>query len=610
MCGIIGGVNQKIDISLLDLIKHRGPDRQDLYEDIKNQNSVWLGHARLSIVDLTEAGNQPMISECGNYILVFNGEIYNHLELRSELKFNTYRGHSDTETLLYYLIEKGKEGLNDLNGIFSFAFYDKRKKKLLLVRDRFGVKPLYYFIKNDKVMFSSEIRPLKKILNPEIFLDGLSTLLQLRYIPSPFTLHQGIMKLRPGHYLEINLSNDRLKHDIVQYDVPEVTPLNITFDEAVNLYEEYFCDAVKRQLMSDVDVGVFLSGGIDSAMVAHAASKFSSKKIRSFTVGFDSDYNVDEIQKASETAKYLNIEHNFVRIDENIFFELFEECIKIVEEPLATGSVIPMYYLSKLAADKVKVVLTGQGADEPLGGYGRYQGELIKMKYPDVLIRMIASFSKFIKIKNEQIIRGANSLTIDNELDRFLNIYNIFTPTEIKNLTGSKCDLPKELLAYFYKSLNCGKGDNSVSRMMSIDMRMNLADDLLLYTDKITMNFSLECRVPILDYELIKFLNNLPIHYKVGLKKTKIVHKAYAKNIFHREIIMRPKLGFSTPANIWFKNRIDMIENMLLSPSSPISNFFNVQYIKNILNEHNRGYKHGGKIFLLLSIYYWLVNNI
>jgi asparagine synthase (glutamine-hydrolysing) len=609
MCGIIGGVNQEIDISLLDMIKHRGPDRQDIYEDIRNQNSVWLGHARLSIVDLTEAGNQPMISECGNYILVFNGEIYNHLELRSELKFNTYRGHSDTETLLYYLIEKGKEGLNDLNGIFSFAFYDKRKRNLLLVRDRFGVKPLYYFIENDKIMFSSEIRPLKKILNPEIFLDGLSTLLQLRYIPSPFTLHRGIMKIRPGHYLEIDISDDRLMHNIVHYDIPEINPLNVNFDEAVNLYEEYFCEAVKRQLMSDVDIGVFLSGGIDSAMVAYVASKFSSQKIKSFTVGYDSNYNVNEIQKAAETAKYLNIEHNYFRMNGNNFFEIFEECVKIIEEPLATTSVIPMYYLSKLAADKVKVVLTGQGADEPLGGYGRYQGELIKMKYPDVFIKMITFFSKIMKIKNSQIIRGTNSLTIDNELDRFLNIYNIFTPKEIENLTGSKCILPKELLIYFYENLKCSKEDDSVSRMMSIDMRMNLADDLLLYTDKITMNFSLECRVPILDYELIKYLNNLPTHYKVRLKKTKIIHKAYAKNILPKEIIMRPKSSFSSPANVWFREKMDMIEDMLLSSSSPMSNFFNVQYIKNILSEHNIGYKHERKIFLLVSIYYWLVNS-
>jgi asparagine synthase (glutamine-hydrolysing) len=479
----------------------------------------------------------------------------------------------------------------------------------MLVRDRFGVKPLYYSQIDNKIIFSSEIRPIQEIMRSNIFLDGLSVLLQLRYIPAPYTLYKDIMKLRPGHYAKIELKNITPNLEVFQYDKPVLFRSNISFNEAVDLYGEYFEKAIKRQLMSDVDIGIFLSGGVDSALVASVANKVSPRKLKSFTVGFNSNYNFDEIKRASETAKYLNIEHEFIQIGANNFFEIFEECSKIIEEPLATTSVIPMYYLSKLAAKKVKVVLTGQGADEPLGGYKRYQGELIREKYPGIFIKLFSTFVKIAKIKNEQLVRGANSLTINNEIERFLSIYSVFMPDEIENLIGQKCVLSGDLLTYFYNNLNCKEKDNSVSRMMAVDMRMNLSDDLLLYTDKITMNFSLECRVPVLDYELIQFLDSLPLHYKMTGKETKIIHKAYAEKVLPKEIISRAKLGFQSPTDIWFRDHMNRIKELLLFSGSPLLLYFNSKFIERLLNEHSKGFNHEKKIFLLLSIYYWLIKS-
>ena len=608
MCGILGGINQEIDYSLLDMIKHRGPDRQAIYEDVQRNNPVWFGHARLSIVDLSEAGNQPMSSVCGNYVIIFNGEIYNHLELRRELHFNNFKGHSDTETLLYYLIEKGIDGLNNLNGIFAFAFYDKINEELLIVRDKYGVKPLYYSLKNNTFIFSSEIRPIQQVIRSELNFDVLSVLLNLRYIPSPYTLYEHIEKIRPGHYIRINLKNESLKYEIVNYATTVMEYRKIPFAEALLLYEDYFSRAIKRQLMSDVDVGVFLSGGIDSALVASIACKLSAKKLQAFTVGFDSKFMANEIEMAAETARYLNIEHNVVKIDAKNFFDIFEECSRIIEEPLATTSIIPMYYLSKLASQKVKVVLTGQGADEPLGGYKRYQGELLRSKYPNFLFHIASLLIKLSKTKNESFIRAANSLSIGNDIRRFMYIYSIFTPKEVFNLTGKTCDLSENLISYYYNLLGCDNKKTSVDRMMSIDMRMNLADDLLLYTDKITMNFSLECRVPILDFELTEFMESLPLDYKLSGKDTKIIHREYAKKLLPRDIINRPKMGFQSPTNIWFRDNLNKIEEILLSHVSLISNILNKKAIRQVLEEHRKGFNREKQIFLLLSIHYWLKN--
>jgi asparagine synthase (glutamine-hydrolysing) len=609
MCGILGSINQFIDQTTLDLIKHRGPDSYGIIETNCNSYKIILGHRRLSIVDLSEAGSQPMVSEFGNYTIIFNGEIYNHQELRRKLPDVKFRGHSDTETVLHYIAQYGISSISDFNGIFAFAFYDKKSNILYLARDKNGVKPLYHFCDGQRIIFSSEIRPINKIIRAPIDTDSLNLLLNLRYCPSPATLFRGINKMRPGHYAKIDLNNKLLSINQNSYINAEKHFLKIGFHEAVEEYGRLLENAVEGQLMSDVEVGIFLSGGIDSALVAGIASKKLNYRPKAFTVGFNSRFNVNEIDLARQTADHFGLKHFFTRIDSSHFFDLFEQCSGIVEEPLATTSFIPLFYLSKLASEHVKVILSGQGADETLGGYGRYQGEILRERYPNFLFKIASQLVRISQIKNEKLIRGANSLSIEGDIERFASIYSLNNSEEIKLLTGSEKLASFEFIKYYYDLLECSSMPTSVDRMMAIDLNMNLADDLLMYTDKITMNFSLECRVPMLDLPLVNFLGNLPQLYKVTSNKSKIVHKEYAKRCLPGSIIMRPKYGFQSPTEIWFREESVHIREILLSDSNILLNYLNKKEVEKLLLMHTKGYNKEKQIFLLLSLSYWLKSN-
>ena len=605
MCGILGGVNIQITPDVLETIRHRGPDNQSIHHISLGGNDVYMAHTRLSIVDLSEAGNQPMISDDGNYVLIFNGEIYNHLELRKILNHRQFKGHSDTETLLYLLAEYGETCIEKLNGIFAFAFLDKLKNQLILCRDPYGVKPLYYFRNGNQMMFASEIRPIKRCFELNLDHNSLGILLSLRYLPSPYTLFNDVYKLRPGHYSKIDLNQ------LVVNEIPYITSApkynQMSLDDAAGTYGIKLQKAVERQLMGDVDMGILLSGGVDSALVGGIASKNYPKRLKAFTVGFDSQYKVNELELASETAKYFGMEHFKVKMDVKNFFETFAECSRIVEEPLATTSFIPMYYLAKLASEHVKVVLTGQGADEPLGGYGRYQGEILHNKYPRALFKLMDGAIRMSGIKNEALIRGGRSLAISDDVKRFMYEYCLFTPDEVFRMTGTDYSQSVySLIAYYYR-LATNQYQTSTDKMMSIDLHMDLADDLLLYTDKITMNFSLECRVPMLDLELVKYLQSLPTAYKVQRKRTKIVHKLFAEKWLPESFVNRPKFGFQSPTDIWFREKADFVEDTLLN--GKLVDLISKKEIHTLLQMHKKGYNKEKQIFLLLSINEWLKLN-
>jgi len=607
MCGILGVINSQLDNTKLNLIAHRGPDSYGINSFKVNTHNLIFGHRRLAIVDLSQTGHQPMMSDCKDYVLIFNGEIYNHLDLRKKIKNKKFKGNSDTETILYYLIEFGIESVKDFNGIYAFSFLDVKKQKMHIVRDQFGVKPIYYSSNNNEFIFASEIRPILNKENGVIDKNNLATLLRLRYLPSPLTLHKSIKKLKPGHFLTIDLENKEftiLEKSFIQKLPKTIYPSK---EKALFEYSSYIDQAIKRQLMSDVEVGILLSGGVDSAVVAAIAQKHSTQKLKAFTIGFEGMYEEDEINDAKETANILGLDHYTTKINFTNFLSIFKETTRIIEEPLATTSIIPMYYLSKLASKYVKVVLTGQGADEPLGGYQRYQGELISQKYPKSLFKAGKILVDNLHLKDERIIRAVNSLGEKDDVKRFLNIYTIFNQIEIKKLLNLNDTKSLELISYYYKALNCEEKDNSVERMMAIDVRMNLSDDLLLYTDKITMNFGLECRVPMLDLNLINYIESLPSNYRVLRKQTKIIHKHFANTILPQEIINRKKKGFQSPTNFWFKKHNNQIKEML-SSSSSFTKLFNINEVNIILNQHLKGYNKEKQIFLLLSVYYWLDN--
>ncbi len=610
MCGILGSIDMSIPLAALNTMVHRGPDDHGISVETLRDRTLCLAQRRLAIVDLSVAGHQPMHSDDGQASIIFNGEVYNHLDLRGRLP-NEYdfKGHSDTETLLYYLQEYGVEGVRDFNGIFSLAYFDHANDRLFLVRDPYGVKPLYYFIgENDQVLFSSELRAMQCLVGEEkLNIEALALLLRLRYNPAPDTLFKGLKKLRPGHYLKIDLSKKELAFELEYYAIKTRAKTKFsTQEEYIEKYGVKIEEAVERQLMSDVEIGIMLSGGIDSAIVAALAQKQVSQPLKAFTIGFEGDFGEDEVAAAQETAELLGLDHHYRRISFDDFLNQIRICTSIVEEPLATTSMIPMYFLAALASDHVKVVLTGQGADEPLGGYYRYKGELMNQWLPTYLKPVISRLVYWSGTQEEKYRRGARLINIPDEASRFLSTYEIFTQPEIKSLIGVEENLAIQRIKYHHDSLLVDQNTEAVERMMAIDTQLNLADDLLNYTDKITMHFSIECRVPMLDLELVRFIESLPRALKLNLQHGKIIHKKYAKKILPASIINRPKNDFRSPTRVWFERESGTIAEILLSSGSNFSKIFNQRAVSSILHQHQQGFNKEKQIFLLLSIYYWL----
>jgi len=606
MCGILGSLNNKITEDILNSMLHRGPDSGAIEEYHIQGNSIYFGHRRLAIVELSEAGHQPMQTLDNNFAIIFNGEIYNHAELRKSLPEIVFRGNSDTETILYYLAKYGVDAVKDFNGIFSIGFLDFNQQQLYLIRDHFGVKPLYYIQKENQLSFASEIKPLQLLLGNQIQIDkeNVAELLKLRYNPSPDTIYQEIYKLRPGHILKCDLKND--KTTISSYIKPVNIITNYGFSKAVDKYGQLFEEAVKRQLMSDVEIGSLLSGGIDSALVTYFAQKHTNRPIKTYTVGFREEIFSNELAEAQITADFLKTEHHNIIITPDNFKSILKETCQIVEEPLGTTSILPMYYLNQRVSKDVKVVLTGQGADEPLAGYTRYKGEILAHSIPGFIFNLAKPIAQLSK--KEKWIRATNALAIKDTIHRWDTIYALFTDDEIKKLIGINDTKSVNRIAYFYNLLD-SKRKKDVEAMLSVDLRMNLSDDLLMYTDKVSMNFTIETRVPMLDIELIKFVESLPIDYKLKGNKTKRIHKVFASEILPQEIINRPKKGFMSPTEKWFREDlgdyyIDLLEN---EKNSLYFELFNKKEVLKIFKEHKSGFNREKQIFTLLSLYYLML---
>lgn len=611
MCGILGTINIDFNEETLHLIHHRGPDAKGLLKFSFSENHVTFGHTRLSIIDLSEAGSQPMESADGNYAIIFNGEIYNHLDLREKLKEIKFRGHSDTETILYYMAKFGWNAVKDLNGIFAFSFLDKKNQNLFLARDPFGVKPLYYSFRNEGLVFSSELKTLLTLVPPyEMNTDHLYTFLRLRYNPSPQTLYKNIYKLEPGHYLKINLTKVSPTTPVFYSYIPQADD-TISKKEALEQYDLLLNKAVKRQLLSDVPISILLSGGVDSALLACLAQKVSGEKFTTYTAGYSINTEVNEREEASVTARWLGSNHKEIIIEENDFLENLPEFIKIIEEPLGSQSIVPMYYLAQaIHKDGFKVALTGQGVDEPWGGYPKYNPQTLFENAPTQLFSAFKSFGN--NINKDSWKRAFNSMTESDRLKRFVATCSVFDNKEVYDLTHrifnqqSVAALEK-IFKYRFEQLNL-YNLNVANALMAFDTRMNLCDDLLLYTDKISMHHSLEVRVPFLDIELVKFVESLPYHFKVTLFKNKILHKKLAEKYLPKEIIYRRKKHFATPRKEWFKTDIGKkYEEMMCEDSGAFNTLFNKEYIRRLFHAHRNGkVNYEKKIYLLVNVYYWL----
>ena len=556
MCGILGVVGALFSEIDLDCIHHRGPDGRGLHILQSAGKDICLGHTRLAIQDLSPAGHQPMSSKDGRWWVTFNGEIYNHLELRKGLsnKFTDlgWRGQSDTETLVELISHYGLDAsLQLLNGMYAFAALDMLEGKMHLVRDPFGIKPVYFAQFDGKFAFASEARALFKLGTPvSVDGQGLNSFLALRYTPSNKTLWQGVRRLPPGYVVCLDIETLVFRQQ--RFIQPTTSRFHGSIADAADAYRETLRAAVQRQLLADVPVGVLLSGGIDSALIA-AMSKDAGHSLPCYTVGFDAGYHECEIDDAALTAKVLGLPFNYVRTHPDELCNSLAAIASAVEEPLGTTSIMPMWQLVQLARRDVTVVLTGQGSDEPWGGYFRYQVELIRRLLPISSLWRLGEKAIVLWLGRSDVVkRGLSSLSENGEREQILQACALFSFEERNALIGEDAKSSVADAVDGWLDWLAPVGDISgAERMMRIDTRMNLADDLLLYGDKVSMAFSLEARVPMLDIELVRFIESLPINYRIRWQQAKIVHKLMAERYLPPEIIHRKKKGFQVPFGTW-----------------------------------------------------------
>jgi len=614
MCGIAGvtGSRARNDAGLRESLRrlsHRGPDSFGQQRLESSGQSLWFGATRLAILDLSPAGHQPMASRDGRWWVTFNGEIYNHLDLREQLNLD-WRGHSDTETLVECIAAWGLEGtLPRLNGMFAFGALDVASGRLYLARDPFGVKPLYYCLASDGgLAFSSEVKALLPLADgapQKLDIQAFRTFLTLRFVPSPNTLLEGIKRLPPGHFLVRELGTGR--DDLQCYTRYPSERFRGTLDEAVEAYYALLSRAVKRQLLSDVPLGIFLSGGVDSGLVAALAAE-QVGKLPCYTVGFGAGHDECELADAAQTAAVLGLEHRPVTVTADDLWSAFENCVSAVEEPLGTNSVLPMWHLAKRAREDVTVVLTGQGSDEPWGGYRRYQAEIWRDRIPlPSLLALLGPVLRHLPRVPEFLERAVASIPVADRAHRFEEAYALCFPSMRRQLTGtSEPGYATQAIRYWLDRVGASSV-SGVEAMMAIDTRMGLADDLLLYGDKISMAHSLEARVPMLDIELVRFVESLPVEYRVSLHGGKIAHKLAAARHLPRAIVNRPKKGFLVPFGTWAATIWkDRIADVLLNPSAPHWAWLNRQAVEGLWREHVNGKRDRSRqLFALTSFYLW-----
>ena len=593
-------------------IRHRGPDGSGQWVD----RSVGLGHRRLSIIDL-DGGKQPMASRDDSLQLVFNGEIYNFVELRSELEQlgHQFDTRSDTEVILHGYEEWGSACVQRFNGIFAFALWDANDRKLFLARDHLGVKPLYYTTTAEgDFMFASEIKSL--LQHPAcprgVDSEALAQLFTFRYVPSPKTLFREIGKLPPAHAMIV--SEDGTRVERFWNWVPG--QLKTGSEEA--LKEEYQAlleDAVRLQLRSDVPVGLFLSSGIDSGVLLALMRDQVSGPIQTFTIGFEGGEKTNEVEDARAMAARFGADHTFQVLTPNDYQTYYERYMSDLEEPVGNETAAAFYFVAKLAREQVKVVLTGQGADEPWAGYDRYKGIKLSAFYrrmPSFVTDQLAPLLAAVPGRLERLKRGVASLSEPDVLTRFAKVYSFFSSDMKAQLYKGALKVDFDLDAYgTRRALQRLQSDvqdhDPVTQMLYIDTRASLPDDLLMVGDKTSMANSLEARVPYLDYRLVEFVESLPPNLKLNRLTGKYLHKKACQKWLPKEVVYRPKKGFSNPIEDWFRVGMkSFVEDCLLSPDSSMATYFDQDYIARMLKADREGKQQFRRhIYLLVSLELW-----
>jgi asparagine synthase (glutamine-hydrolysing) len=621
MCGIAGVLHTdgtpadaRVIRNMTDIIAHRGPDGSGFYV----QGEVALGHRRLSIIDLA-TGGQPMSNEDDSLWITYNGEIFNHSDVRPELEAagHRYKSHCDTETIIHSYEQYGDQCLTHFRGMFAFAIWDGNRKQLFCARDRLGIKPFYYFWNGHTFAFASEIKAL--LQHPEISAEFneqlLPEYLAFGYTSGEETLFKGIRKLMPGHTLTLRCgSNPQL--EIKQYwDAPCPTEFEERSDEKwITECRARLEEVVRMRLMSDVPLGMFLSGGVDSSAIAALIKRMADGPVKTFSVGYN-ESKFSELSEARQVAEQIGTDHHEVVVTMDEFFNALPRLVWHEDEPITWPSSVSLYFVSKLAAERVKVVLTGEGSDELFGGYGRYRFYQLNQQWMrayrgvpggvrNAIQNAVAgspllSASVRRKLGHTVLGRGANieSLYLNN-------FYCAFGVEEQQKLLSAHFDANP--YANFLGRWESVAQSPTLPRLLYADQKTYLVE-LLMKQDQMSMACSIESRVPFLDHKFVEFAASVPPHMKLRGKQGKYIMKKAVEDLLPHNIIYRKKMGFPTPITAWLmQDQAKTIRDYLRDPEGLLAAYVNFEYLDDLLDKHDRGLHDAtDRIWRLLNLQVW-----
>lgn len=611
MCGILGLIqkdkliNKELFQEMLNTLHKRGPDQEGIFIS----GNLALGHRRLSIIDLSIAGKQPMFNENKNVVIVFNGEIYNYHEVKYSLsQKHIWNSKTDTEVLIHGYEEYGQKLVEKIEGMFAYSIYDKRENILTLARDHFGKKPLYYYIDDNVFCFSSEIKAILKNLSIKSKLTinkkSLTKYLYYGYVPSPNSIFNQIQKLEPSTTFQFDIKNWRIINKNQYWKLGNIKQNNLLKKNEILERTHFLIDeSVKKRLMSDVPLGIFLSGGVDSSLITAYLSKYSPN-VQSFSVCYKNSSEADESVYAKRAAKSFDINYNLCYFEDSLVKENFIEILDYLDEPMADAAIIPLYYIAKFAKDKITVVLSGDGGDEVFGGYAKYKIQLYleRIKYLSFLLSV---FKPFI-IKNSSYYKLLHSATFPFYARQFIFGSGSLLNFEVANLLNYK---PEDITEVFSESesiLNEFCQKDIINASLFLDCKIQLPDWYLVKGDRATMAASLEMRNPLLDKNLSEFAFSINGNWKIHRGEQKYILKKLLERSIDHDIIYRSKRGFGVPLDKWIRNELkDLFDEVLFFRND----FFNQNYIRKIYNEHlSAKANHEFKLLRIFNFNYWLMS--
>jgi asparagine synthase (glutamine-hydrolysing) len=620
MCGIAGYVSvtpaadsEAILKRMTDAIAHRGPDDYGYYHDAY----AHLGHRRLSIIDVA-AGHQPMTNETGSHWITYNGEIFNHQEIRPGLEQagHRYQTHCDTETILHAYEEMGPASVELYRGMFAYAIWDREKRRLFCVRDRLGIKPFYYFWDGRIFAFASEIKALlaHPAVSAELEEQVLPEYLAFGYLSEERTLFRGIRKLMPGHHLTLDACGPAPAPVIRQYwDSPAAVPVRAGEAELIAETRRRLEETVRMRLMSDVPLGMFLSGGVDSSAIAALTRRLTSGPVKTFSVGYEEEH-FSELSYAAQVARAIGTDHHEVRVGIDDFFNELPKLIYHEDEPITWPSSVSLYFVSRLAAREVKVVLTGEGSDEIFGGYERYRWNLINMRaaraYGVLPAFLRSALSK--QLQTSSLLRASLRRKLRHSFlgrhatleSLFLdNFYCAFSREEQNSLLGSE---PGAVYGNYLRYWQAREGDSLLARMLYADQKTYLVE-LLMKQDQMSMACSIESRVPLLDHKLVEFSTTIPDAMKIRGGTQKYILKRAVEDLLPHGIIHRKKMGFPTPLRQWLLDeRARPLYDALRDRRGFLASIVDSGAVESLISRHLQGYEDAtDRLWRLLNLQVW-----